>query len=599
MLEDLRKKQKVIIYVLTFVFIVGMAIMGITDIFFNKTPVLGKIDGTKITYEMFQQELQKNVENYRQQNPNAEVTPDLMSQLSDQTWQRLTQKIILGKQIKKMHIRITDNDILKEIQNNPPQELMQNPSLQTNGRFDRKKYLAALKQDTQFFSAIDSYMRESMPFTKLMEKVKSKANITLDSLKAEYLKENDEMFGKVMLFDYNKLPKPNVTDAQIKAYYDKNKETDKEIKKGKFSAMKFITFEMKPSDNDFAVSKKDIDDVYTMVMKGEDFGQLAKDYSDDPGSAAQNGSLGFFGKGQMVPEFEKMAFTMKPGQVSKPFKTSFGWHILKVDSLKTMPDGTPQVKASHILKKVAASQESKDAIKDQAEKATKLVKKLGIDKAAKQLKLDPVDTDAVYADNDFIPAIGQHEALMNFLRKSKVGAVSKAEKDKRGNYIVAQITQKSKDPYVPLDKAKMRIKFELEKQQRVASMLTTAQNFVKSHKASDYFTAAVADTMIKIVSIQNFKKDTSVPEIGKVTDLNVAALKMNTGQTSGLINTKDGQFIIYCEKRVRVDLNAFVKNQDEQKKLRTRMEEQSWNRWYDAVMKKAKIIDNRQEYNLY
>jgi peptidyl-prolyl cis-trans isomerase D len=326
---------------------------------------------------------------------------------------------------------------------------------------------------------------------------------------------------------------------------------------------------------------------------------LAKDYSEDPGSAAQNGSLGFIGKGQMVPEFEQMAFSMKPGQVSKPFKTSFGWHILKVDSLKTAEDGQTQVKASHILKKVMASQETKDALKAQADKAAKLIKKLGIDKAAKQLKMEPMDTDAVYADNDYIPGVGQHDALLSFLRKRNVGSVSKIEKDKRGNYIVAQITQKTKDPYVPLDKAKMRIKFELEKQKRVASMRTIAQQFVKTHKPADYFTAAAIDTTIKIIDLQNFKKETSVPEVGRVAELNIAALKMNTGQTSQLIDTKDGQFIIYCEKRVKADVNAFLKNKDEQKKLRTRMEEQAWNRWFDATMKKAKIVDNRQEYSLY
>lgn len=598
MLEQLRRKQKYIIYFIAFVFIVGMAFMGISGIFTDKTPSLGKIDGVKITYEMFQAELQKNVENYRQQNPNAEINSDLMSQLSDQTWQRLTQKIILGKQIKKMHIRITDEDVLKEIQNNPPQELMQNPSLQTNGRFDRKKYLAALKQDTQFFSAIDNYMRESMPFNRLMEKVKSKSNITLDSLKAEHLKEFDEMYGKLLWFNYNKLPKPNVTDAEIKAYYDKNKETDKEINKGKSSAMKFVTFEIKPSDNDFQTTKRDIDDIYSMVMKGEDFGLLAKDYSEDPGSAAQNGSLGFFGKGQMVPEFENVAFSMQPGQISKPFKSPFGWHILRVDSLKTTPEG-PQVKASHILKKVNASQETKDSIKNQAEQAAKLFKKLGIDKAAKQLKLNPVDTDAVYSDAEYIPALGQNDALLSFLKKGKVGSVSKVEKDKRGNYIVAQITQKSKDPYVPLDKAKMRIKFELEKQKRVASMRTIAQAFVKNVKPADYFTAAASDTLLKVIDLQNFKKDTSIPEVGKVTEINTAALNLKTGQTSSLIDTKDGQFIIFCNNRVNVDMNAFLKNKDEQKKLRDRMEEQSWNRWYDSTMKKAKIIDNRQEYNLF
>jgi peptidyl-prolyl cis-trans isomerase D len=596
MLEELRRHQKYVIWIVAFVFIVGMGIMGVTGIFEKKSDTVGVIDGKKISYAMFTDELQKNVENYRQQNPDAEVTPDLMSQLSDQTWQRLVQQTILNKQIRKFRVKVTDDDVLNEIQNNPPQELMQNASLQTNGRFDRKKYLSALKQDTQFFSAIDNYFREKLPYDRLMEKVKAKADINIDSLKAEYLKDNDEMYGKAIFFDYNKLAKPNVTDAEIKAYYDKNKDSDKEINKGKSSAMKFLSFELKPSDADYNLSKTEIDDIYSDLMKGNDFGQLAKDYSDDPGSAAQYGSLGAFSKGQMVPEFEKVAFALQPGQISKPFKTSFGWHIVRVDS-SGFEKGQPKVKASHILKKVTASIETKDALQKQAENALTLIKKIGIEKAAKQLKLNPLDSDAVYADADFIPGLGKHDALLKFLSKKGVGAVSAVEKDKQGNYIVAQITQKSKDPYVPLDKAKIRIKYDLEKQKKVEAMKTIAQNFVKTHKPADYLTAAAADTSIKVVTLQNFKTTTSIPEVGTVKEVNAAALKLNTGQISSLIDTKDGQFIIISEKRVKVDMASFLKNKDEQKKYKTRMEEQAWNRWYDALMKDAKIVDNRQDFS--
>jgi len=598
MLEGLRKKQKYVIIFIAFVFIVGMGIMGLTDIF-RKKPFLGKIDGVKITYEMFQDEFQKNVENYRANNPDAEISRDQLSQLSDQTWQRLTQKIVLGKQMKKLRIKVTDEDVLNEIQNNPPQELMQNPALQTNGRFDRKKYLQALKENTEFFTAMDDYTRESLPFTKLMDRIKKDANITIDSLKAEYLKENDEMYGKLIVFDYNKLAKPEVTDTEIKNQYDKTKDTDKEINKGKSSTMKYLLFEVKPSDADYLTIKRDIDDIYAMIQKGEDFGQLAKDYSEDPGSAAQYGSLGSFSKGQMVPEFEKTAFSMQPGQVSKPFRTDFGWHILKVEGFSTSEDGKEQVTASHILKKVEASIETKDALQQKAEEAAKLIKRVGIEKAAKDLKLEPSDTDAIYEDAEFIPGLGQHNELLDFAKKHKVGAVSDVVKDRRGNFIVAQITAKTKDPYVPLDKVKMRIKFDLEKQKRIEAMKPIAQDFIKNHKPEDYLAAVEKDTLVKVVNLQNFKTDTSIPEVGKVPEVNTEALKMNEEQISGLIDTKSGQFVIVSEKRTKVDINEFVKDADAQKKLRDRMEEQAWNRWYDATMKKAKIIDNRQEYSLF
>ncbi|MDD3481206.1 MAG: peptidylprolyl isomerase [Patescibacteria group bacterium] len=95
-------------------------------------------------------------------------------------------------------------------------------------------------------------------------------------------------------------------------------------------------------------AKEKANDVYTKATaKDADFAALAKEYSDDPGSAANSGDLGYFEKGKMVPEFEEAAFKLKEGQVSKPVKTVYGYHIIKVTDVKG-----DEIKASHILIKV-------------------------------------------------------------------------------------------------------------------------------------------------------------------------------------------------------------------------------------------------------
>ena len=76
------------------------------------------------------------------------------------------------------------------------------------------------------------------------------------------------------------------------------------------------------------------------VAAGEDFAQLAKENSGDAGSKEQGGMLGFFGKGQMVPQFEEAAFTLKKGEVSKPVQSQFGWHIIKVEDRRQKPPPT-------------------------------------------------------------------------------------------------------------------------------------------------------------------------------------------------------------------------------------------------------------------
>jgi len=84
-------------------------------------------------------------------------------------------------------------------------------------------------------------------------------------------------------------------------------------------------------------------DLYEKIAHGSDFAALARHYSKDPGSKDQGGELGFFSRGQMVPQFEEAAFKLEKGEVSEPFETQFGWHLVRVDERRRRP--TPAFEA--------------------------------------------------------------------------------------------------------------------------------------------------------------------------------------------------------------------------------------------------------------
>jgi peptidyl-prolyl cis-trans isomerase C len=147
----------------------------------------------------------------------------------------------------------------------------------------------------------------------------------------------DQLLANVMYKDFADA-KPD--DAMLHAYYDAHKDEWEEVK------ARHILIRFQGSKMPLADGKKDLTEAEALakitelrakIVAGADFGEVAKENSDDKGSGANGGDLGSFGRGQMVPEFDKEAFLLPVGQMSQPVKSQFGYHLIKVEAHSTKP----------------------------------------------------------------------------------------------------------------------------------------------------------------------------------------------------------------------------------------------------------------------
>jgi len=211
-------------------------------------------------------------------------------------------------------------------------------------------------------------VRGQFPTQEAFDKALKDRGMTVDSLKSDA--RTDLSVNKVMENAVANVPGP--TDAEAKDFYDKNPEKFKQDEQVRASHI-LVRVDPNADAKAKAKAKAEIDAVLKELKAGGDFAKLAQQHSQD-GSAAQGGDLGFFPKGQMVPEFDKVAFSLPVGQLSGIVTTQFGYHILKVTDKKaprTVPYEEAQAQIKQFLEQ-DKKQKAADAFVEGLKKKSKI-----------------------------------------------------------------------------------------------------------------------------------------------------------------------------------------------------------------------------------
>jgi peptidyl-prolyl cis-trans isomerase D len=360
--------------------IVVFALFGLGSIttFLAPVPKVAVVNGDDIT----QQEMEIAVERNRRLMMAQDVNPADIDEdkLREDVLQSLVNRKLLTQVVEDYRLKFSDELL--------DQEIVSSPMFQTNGLFNQDQfrlvirsagftpvtYRNEMRRDKLFGQLSTAIASTSFVTDRMVERVNSISQQTRDiahlrlnvnNLRNEievsdgevqdYYSANEKAFeteetvdiGYIEIRRVDLMDEVQVEEAELQAYFDENKAS---YVRAESRRLAHILLEQDGDDESLA--KAAADEIYSQILNGGDFGELAKEHSKDPGSAVNGGDLGFAESGAYVAEFEEVAFALELNQVSEPVKTEFGYHIIKLLEVEegvdpTLDDVRAAVKATY------------------------------------------------------------------------------------------------------------------------------------------------------------------------------------------------------------------------------------------------------------
>ncbi|MBN1465709.1 peptidylprolyl isomerase, partial [candidate division KSB1 bacterium] len=472
-MNKMRESMKTILLILVLTFIATIIFDWGMGGFQGRRPqgVIAQVNGNDISYDEFNRAFQQEIKAQREQT-GADPEGYQLQQIENQVFERLVQQILLSEVVDKLHLVPSDDEITAELWNNPPQIIRETPAFQdSNGVFNMALYEAALNdaQLDEQWDGVIYYLRNALPFQKLSTLLNATPIVTDDDARLEFMKNN--MRAQVNYIFYNSANVSAIaepTDAEIKAYYEKNKDDYFENEK---RVVDYVLFELKPTAADSQAVFQQAEELVQDAKSGMDFAQMAQLYSQDPGSAESGGDLGYFKRTAMVKPFADAAFAAQVGDIVGPVESQYGLHIIKVED-KRRQDGEEEVKASHILLKIEASNATRENLQNDAADLAELAKQANLRTVAEAESLQ-VNTTQPFEIEGFVPGIGMEQRVNRFAFRSKIGAVSSVLYTDRG-YLLVELKEIIGERMQPLEQVTARIKSSLQSEKRMEAAKAAA-----------------------------------------------------------------------------------------------------------------------------
>jgi peptidyl-prolyl cis-trans isomerase D len=347
-----------------------------------------------------------------------------------------------------------------------------------------------------------------------------------------------------------------VADEEVSTYFDLNKETYAQPKRVK---ARHILFKAGPDGEQGATeaARKKALDVLKELGSGADFGELARKYSDDPGSRDKGGDLGFFDRERMVKPFSDAAFAMKTGEISEPIKTPFGWHIIKVEEIQEAKEPVLAEVADQIREKLAKDAARTNAF-DRAEEVYDSSYGAGnISDAASRHQLRVHETE-YFPEEGPVPGIKDGRRFAETAFSLDENEVSEPLELSEGYYML-QLVAKEPSRIPELEGVKDKVKRDVIGDRRDELAKADAQDFLNDLKGGAEFKQAAESRGVKAETTGFFGRSGAVVGMGMEPKIQDTAFSLSPSRPlpDAVIKGSQGYHVISFKARQPVDPKDF------------------------------------------
>ena len=599
MLQVMRASAKYIWIIIVVLFIGGFLLVQTSGLLgrapVTPTTAVASVNGEDILATTWYQATQ-NLEQQATQASNQSISLDERQRLQDQAYDQLVTDALLRQEYRRRGITVTDDEILQAARFSPPPQLMQSPDLQTDGQFDAAKYQRFLQspmaRQQGLLQQLEQYYRTEIPKEKLFDQIANDVYASEEELWRRWQDSHDSAEVSFVAFEPDRIPDSavRVSDDEIRAYYDTHKKIFERPGRAKVS---IIIIPRAVTAADSAAVRAHALALRARILGGEKFEDVARAESADSVSAAKGGALGSGAKGRFVAPFQTAAYALKPGEISQPVLTQFGYHIIKLDSRKG-----DTITLHHILLRIQQSDSAAARTDRRADSLARMAASADqpakFDSAARALHIpilraQTIEGNSLTVDGRYIPSVGPWA-----FEGAKPGETSELF-DADDGYYLARLDSLTPGGTLSLDQAKQDIRTYFMRRKKIDALVPQATSFAKGAAASSLEGAAKLMNM-EVVKTKPFTRVTGVPELAQLPEAVGAAFTLPLHVVSAPIKASGGVVVERVDNRVPASRAAFEAQKEALRRQELQQLRQQRVREFLANLRTvAKIDDMRKQ----